>query len=85
MGRNVGHKPKNKLPINRLPTGLKSAPEATTMPYKPSQKDLDRERRYKAEDALRDIERAEDYRNDKQLMSDVKQLASEKIANLKKV
>lgn len=43
----------------------------------------DRERKYKAEDALRDIERAEGHRRDKNLMKDVKSLAKEKVKSLK--
>ena len=43
------------------------------------------ERRWKAEDALRDLERAEGHKRDKGLMSDVKALAKEKINSLKKL
>lgn len=42
-----------------------------------------RERKYRAEDALRDLERAEAHKRDKSLMSDVKKLAREKAASLK--
>lgn len=45
----------------------------------------EREKRYKAEDALRDIERAEGHKRDKSLMKDVKQVAKEKMASLKKI
>jgi hypothetical protein len=38
-----------------------------------------RERKYRAEDALRDIERAEKHRSDKSLMKDVKECAKEKM------
>lgn len=85
MSKTMGHKPKNKLPVNKLPTGLRSAPESTAVAYKPNKQELDRERRYKAEDAMRDLERAEGHRKDKALMSDVKQLANEKIDCLKKI
>lgn len=44
-----------------------------------------RERKYKAEDALRDIERAETHRRDKALMSDVKKLARNKVKSLKDI
>lgn len=60
---------KNKLPV------------ASTEPVNPApntEKDFD-DRRYKAEDALRVIERAENYKKDKALMKDVKALAREKI------
>lgn len=74
---------KSKLPVNKLPTNTAAVDKAAA--YKPSKQELDRERRYKAEDALRDIERAETHKRDKGLMGDVKQLASEKIECLKKV
>ena len=48
-------------------------------------KDDARERKWKAEDALRDIERAEAHKRDKQLMADVKGLAKEKMNSLKKI
>lgn len=85
MAKSVGHKPKSKLPVNKLPTGLRSAPESTAIAYKPSKQELDERRRYHAEDALRDIERAERHKRDKGLMGDVKQLANERIECLKKV
>lgn len=44
-----------------------------------------RERKYKAEDALRDIERAETHKRDKGLMKDVKCLARDKIKSLGKI
>ena len=50
-----------------------------------SRSDDARERKWKAEDALRDIERAEGHKRDKQLMADVKGLAKEKMNSLKKI
>lgn len=44
-----------------------------------------RERQYRAEDALRDLERAEKHKRDKALMNDVKKLAREKADSLKKI
>lgn len=44
-----------------------------------------RERKWKAEDALRDIERAEAHKRDKSLMADVKKLAQEKVKSLKDI
>lgn len=44
-----------------------------------------RERKYRAEDALRDIERAEQHKRDKALMSDVKKLARDKVNSLKNI
>lgn len=84
MGKSMGHKPKASLPVAKLPSRLTTAPDRAE-PYKPSKQELDERRRYRAEDALRDIERAKGYEKDKQLMSDVKQLANERIECLKKV
>lgn len=44
-----------------------------------------RERKYRAEDALRTIEQAEKCKSDKGLMRDVKSLAKEKIKHLGKI
>ena len=75
-------KMKNKLPVAKSTSiGVEAGPR----PYKPSKEDQNRERRYRAEDALRDIERAKKHEGDKQLMSDVKALAKEKIQDLTKV
>ncbi|MDE2031378.1 MAG: hypothetical protein KGI58_03935 [Patescibacteria group bacterium] len=45
----------------------------------------EREKRYRAEDALRDIERAEKHKKDRNLMKDVKALAKEKIKTMNKI
>lgn len=44
-----------------------------------------RQMKWKAEDALRDIERAESHKSDRELMKHVKSLAKEKVASLKKI
>lgn len=62
------------LPKNKLQTDM-----AQAMPNPVA------ERRWKAESALNDIERAEGHKRDKSLMKDIKALASEKMENLKKV
>jgi hypothetical protein len=75
---------KKKLPVEKLgskPIPVKIISDAPS----PSKSDGDRERKYKAEDALRDIERAEQHRRDKTLMSDVKKLAKEKVNSLKNI
>lgn len=41
--------------------------------------------KWRAEDALRDIERAEKHKSDPKLMSEVKKLAKQKVNNLKKI
>ena len=67
-------KKKNALPI------------ATTSPvaYKPSKADVERENRYRAEDALRCLTRADEIRSDKGLMGSVKALAQEQMRTAKK-
>lgn len=67
----MAKKTKTKLPV-----------ASSNAIYGPSPRE---ERKYRAEDALRTIEQAEGYRKDKDLMKDVKQLAREKVKNLKKV
>jgi hypothetical protein len=74
---------RSKLPVNKLPTSTAIADRPA--PYKPTKQELDRERRWKAEDAMRDLERAEGHKKDKDLMADVKQIASEKIDCLKRI
>lgn len=77
-----------KLPVEKL-KGSKSAKTAKPIPVKivsePScSPDRSEDRKWKAQDALRDIQRAEGYKNDKALMKDVKALAKEQVSNLKK-
>ena len=78
-----------KLPVQKLkPTkGKPAAPTPVTIVDVPTaaKSSDDRERKWKAEDALRDIERAEGHKRDKALMKDVKACAKEKIASLSKV
>ena len=77
---------KSKLPVEPLKAGKKPIPVKIVndgpMETKAHESN---ERKWKAEDALRDIERAEAHKRDKALMSDVKKLASEKVASLKKI
>jgi hypothetical protein len=51
--------------------------------YRPSKADVEREKRYRAEDAVRTIRQYEEIRKDKDLMKDVKQHLKEqaKLAN----
>lgn len=46
--------------------------------------DDERERKYKAEDALHTLQRSEEIRKDKSLMKDVKKVAKERIKNASK-
>lgn len=51
-----------------------------------SNKDYEeRERKYRAKNALEDIERAEGHKRDKALMKDVKAVAREKIKTMKNI
>lgn len=47
--------------------------------------DKERERKYRAEDALRTMQRADEIKSDKGLMRDMKALAKEQMASLNKV
>jgi hypothetical protein len=50
-----------------------------------SREDAEHERRWKAEAALEDIQRAEKHKTDKALMKDVKACAKEKMKHMSKV
>lgn len=69
---------RGKLPKSSLPV-------ATAEVARPSKESEARERRYRAEDALRALERAEECKRDSGLMKDVKKLAAEKMQALKKI
>ena len=69
-------KPKRSKSLSDVPMGN------TPMAIGP---DKAAERRYRAEDALRTITRAEEHKGDPRLMSDVKKLARDMAAKLKKV
>lgn len=66
---------RGKLPKNKLPVG-------EPVPCQPTKADEARERRYRAEDALRTLQRAREVERDKQLMGDVKTLAREQMQAL---
>jgi len=71
------------------PSGLPVEKPASNMAVgvssRMSKEDEDRERRWKAESALETIQRAEQHKKDKMLMRDVKAMAKEKMAAMKKV
>lgn len=71
------------IPKNKLPVAKPDAPSCS--PAKQSKESQAQERRWKAEDALRTIQRAKDYEKDSQLMNDVKSLAQEQMQSLKRV
>lgn len=68
---------KQKLPIAKTTS---SVPE----PYRPTKEDEARQRRYRAEDGLRVLQQAEEIKNDKRRMSDIKALAKEQMETAKK-
>lgn len=69
---------------NKLPT-TSTVEVACPTPYKRTKEDEARDRRYKAEDGLRALQRADECRKDKQLMKDIKSLAEEQMSALKKI
>lgn len=72
---------KNKLPV----VSNVSTSNANPIAVKRNSDDEVRERRYRAENALSDIERAKKHESDKGLMKDVKKLAKEKVKALKEI
>lgn len=70
---------RGKLPKHDLPV----APSC--IETKPTKEQVDRERRYRAEDALRALQRAAEVKQDSGLMKDVKNLAKEQMNSLKKI
>ncbi len=75
----MAKKMKAKLPVAKVTEEIRDAP------YKRTKDDEARERRWKAEDALRTCKEYEKIKGDKQLRSDVKQLAKEEMNKLEKV
>lgn len=77
-----------KLPVEKLKAS-KSSKTVKPVPVKivsdaPCAVNSADDRKWRAQDALRDIQRAESYKGDKALMKDVKALAKEQMNNLKK-
>ncbi len=73
---------KNKLPVAKL-----KASKTKPVPVKivsDSPVEAKPDRNWRAEDALRDIKRAEAHKRDAALMADVKKLAQDEVASLKK-
>lgn len=74
-----------KLPVEKLKASKKAPkPVPVKIVSEPCMPDRAEDRKWKAQDALRDIQRAESYKSDKALMKDVKALAKEQVSNLKK-
>lgn len=76
---------KAKLPVEKLGAS-KAVPVKIVSDVPTTDRDYEeRERKYRARNALEDIERAEQHKRDKALMSDVKKLAKEKVNSLKNI
>jgi len=74
---------KKSLPVEKLTKAVpvKIVSDAPQV----ARNDEDRERKYRARNALEDIERAKAHERDKDLMRDVKKLAKEKVKSLKDI
>lgn len=73
-----------KLPVEKLSAKAKKAIPVKIV-SEPMETSKSEQRNWRAEDALRDIERAERHKSDKALMADVKKLAQEKVKSLKDI
>lgn len=69
----------------KLPVATGNVPEGPKDVMKVSPSQEKEMRRYRAEDALRDLERAEAHKRDSALMKDVKAMAKDKLNSLKKL
>ncbi len=62
-----------------------ATPTAEASVRNSTKEDIDRERKYKAEDALRTVSRYHEIKKDKRLCSDMKELAKAQVMALNKV
>lgn len=69
---------------NKLPTTKGKSVPVKIVNDTPEAKPIENNK-WRAEDALRDIERAETHKSDKALMKDVKVLAKQKMKSLSKI
>lgn len=74
-----------KLPVEKLKASKSKPVPVKIVHDEPQAISTKSERNWRAEDALRDIERAEAHKRDKALMADVKRLAQDKVNSLKKI
>lgn len=76
---------KTKLPVaKQKPIPVRIVSEKDNVPTPDANYEA-RERKYKAEDALRSLQRAEEVKADKGLMKDVKALATQQMKALGKI
>lgn len=74
---------KGKIPINKLASAIASV--ATTSDSPSNSVKPDDDMKWKARNALEDIQRAEQHKKDAGLMKAVKNLAKEQMSTLKKI
>jgi hypothetical protein len=77
----MGRPAKNKLPTtSKTPIPVRIVHD-TVKPSEPSKDEM----KWRAEDAMRDLEKAEKHKRDPELMKHVKAAAKEKMDSLKKI
>lgn len=74
---------KKSMPVEKLKSS-KAKPIPVKIVSEPSPYH-ESDKKWKAQDALRDLERAAEHKRDKSLMADVKKLAQEKVKSLKDI
>ena len=80
MGKN-SKSTSGKLPVAKPLSDMSCSPVSS----KPNKEQIERERRWKAEEATRTLQRAKEITADKSLMKDVKMYANEQIKKLKSI
>lgn len=68
-----------------VPVKIVNSTADTPSRYTPSAEDKARERKYRAEDDIRTMQRAEEIRADKERMKAMKSIAKEQMNGLKKI
>ena len=74
--KTMGRLAKNKLPTSKEPVAVKIVNDAPK---------VNDDIKWRAQDAMRDLERAEQHKRDPELMKHVKKAAKEKMDSLKKI
>jgi len=70
---------------NAIANLTEATPISVAERYKPSKEDIAREKKYRAEDDIRTLQRAEEIKKDKERMTAAKQVAKSQIQDLKKI
>ncbi len=74
---------KKSMPVEKLKASKKAIPVRIVSEASPVS--IDSDKKWRAQDALRDLERAAEHKRDKALMADVKKLAQDKVKSLKDI